>query len=122
MSDWTLGGIRIFVQDVSGITKQTIAELNPLRAGSKYQLFGWEKERKKVSAIAVGIDDMVQLRSLTTSGESFELNTPEGSAGNFFVASIEHKRVRCIDQTLRPDLDCDVPVYDMDIELVPDEE
>ena len=117
---WTIGGIRIFTQKVSGVSKQIIAELQPLRAGSIYQVFGWEEEKKKLSGYVVGAEDMVHLKSLTQSGDAtFELMTPEGDAGDYYIRSVEQDRVMCISQTLRTDLDCDSPVYNVDIELIP---
>lgn len=117
---WELGGIRIYTQKVTGVSKQIIAELQPLRAGSIYQVFGWEEEKKKLSGVVVGTLDMNHLKTLTTSGDvTFILNTPFGSAGNYYVRTVEQDRTMSIYQTMRPDLDCDAPVYNVDIELIP---
>jgi len=119
--NWQLGATRIFVQDISDGVKAIIAKLQPLAGGTVYQTFGYETSGIKLGGLIVGSGDMIHLKSLTTSGNaSFELDSPEGDLGDFFVESVTAKREKTISQTLRPDLDCDAPVYAVDIDLLED--
>lgn len=119
--NWALGGTRIFVQKISGGVKNIIAKLQPLAAGTVYQNFGYETNAKKLVGIIVGDTDLQQLQSLTTSGgDSFELTSPEGSLGYFYVETVSEDREPVINQTMRPDLDCDAPVYTVEITLLED--
>lgn len=116
---WTLGGTRIFVQEMSENVKQIIAELNPLRAGSIYQVFGWESDKYRIDGKVVGEEDKDHLKSLTTSGSAyFELVSYEGSLGNFYVREVSYKRDNSVYQTIRTDLDCLDPVYTVSIDLI----
>jgi len=117
---WTFAGVRVFVQDISEGVKQIIAELNPIRAGSIYQQFGWESDKYKVEGLVVGNADKDHLKSLTTSGggASFELVSPEGNLGSYYVRGVDHKRLNVIYQTIRPDLDCESPVYKVSLDLI----
>lgn len=116
---WTLNGIRIFTQKLSSGVSAIIAKLQPLAAGTVYQSFGYETNKVKLVVLVVGDDDLNSIKSLTESGNyAYELIGPEGSMGEFYVSSVSAERERVISQTLRPDLDCEAPVYTVDIELL----
>jgi hypothetical protein len=121
MSDWTLGGTRIFVQELSDAVKSILAKLQPLAGGTVPQSFGYETNQIKLSGLIVGEADKLHLKSLTTSGSvSFELMSPEGDLGDFFIEAVSTKRERTISQTIRQDLDCASPVFTVEIELLED--
>jgi len=118
---WTLGGTRIYVQELSNSYTQIIPRLQPLASGTVLQFFGYEHEIKNITAIVVGSGDHDHLASLTTSGNaSFELDSPEGILGNYFVKSINFNREKTSMQTIRTDLSCYAPVYRAEMQLYKD--
>lgn len=114
---WTLNGIRIFVQEFPESTKQIIARLQPVNAGTVHQTFGYEKKIINLSAIAVGETDKDALHSYTTTGLGYDLVTPWGTVSDVYVSTVSSSPRITISQTLRTDLDCDATVYDVSIEL-----
>lgn len=121
MSVWSLGGTRIYVQKYAGDVKAIIAKLQPLAGGTVPQSFGYETNARKLVGIVVGDDDLNHLKSLTMSGGySFTLSSPEGDRGDYFVESVSEDREPVIYQTMRPDLDCEAPVYTVELVLLED--
>ena len=114
---WTYDNVRIFVQsyDLSG--NNTIARLQPLASGTVYQHFGYELDILTITAYVVGNDDAYDLRMADRSSSSYELVTPYGVAGNFYLKSLNLKQEKSTCQTLRPDLAENVPVYMAQMEL-----
>lgn len=117
MPDWSYAGRRIFVQEYSSGRKQIIPRLNPIGAGTILQIFGHDERILKVNAFVVGFEDMTALRLLTASGISFDLDTPVEGTQSWFLNDIQDKLTKGIKQTLRTDLDCEAPVYLVDLEL-----
>lgn len=117
---WTLNGIRIFAQQHRSDSSQIIPRLQPLGGGTVLQFFGYESRIISVSAIIVGDADLNALRNLRKTATAYELVSPEGSQGDFYVKKVSHSRRMSICQTMRPDLPEDAPVYDIDIELYPE--
>jgi len=113
---WYYGGIRIFVQEEVGDNDQIIARLNPLAGGTIYHTFGWDILNKKLSAYVVGIDDLVALRLMTTSGVPFTLISPWSST-DYLLKHITTTTQNFNCQTLRQDLPEDSPVFLVDMEL-----
>jgi len=120
--DWSIGGIRIFVTDGNEEAGQIVAKLQPLSSGTIYQIFGYETPTRKLSCYIVGEDNKELLMNLTTSGTTFELQSPEGVLGDFIVEKVNVPRVQCVKQTidLRGDLTCESPVFRGDITLLED--
>jgi hypothetical protein len=117
---WTLNSTRVFVQKYNGSNKQIIARLQPLSGGTINQIYGYEGNVEKIGCIVVGDTDMNALRALARTGNSYELVSPEGSLGDFFISDIQKDRIQCICQTLRIDLAADAPVYNVEITLLED--
>ena len=121
MTDWIYGGVRIFTQDMTTDDGQIIARLNPIGGGTVLQVFGYDDLIVKINAYVVGIDDISTLRSLTTSGISFNLFSPHGPTGYpYLLNKITAKEIRNRCQTLRSDLAEDSAVYIVDMELYKD--
>ncbi len=114
---WTVGGVRVFVQDYSNEFVQVIAKLTPLVSGSHYHTFGYENVSSKLSGIIVGDADQTAVRAMTRTGEMVTVVSPYGTYGDFYVKSAVTKLRSAKCQTLRPDLDSAAPVYDVDFEL-----
>ena len=117
---WQYGGTRIFVQELSDTHQQIIPRLQPLASGTVLQFFGYEDEIKNITALVVGDIDKNHLSSLTMSGVSFELDSPEGILGDYYPKSITFNRMTVLQQTIRPDLDCYSPVYRAEMQLYKD--
>ena len=117
---WTLNNIRIFVQGYSSNNKALIARLNPVGAGTVLHFFGYDELIVKIKGTVVGNTDTTSIKSLANTGLSYELMTPEGSAGNYFVVNVDLERLPVICQSMRTDLPENSPVYTVNIELYHD--
>ena len=117
---WTLNSIRIFVQEHTGDGSQIIPRLQPLAGETVLQFFGYESEVHGINAIVVGDTDLNSLKALRKSSTAYELQSPEGDRGDFYVKKVSYKRIPNICQTLRTDLAEDAPMYIVDLELYPE--
>lgn len=113
---WTLGGVRIFADELREEVAQIIPRLQPLSGGTVLQVFGHEDDIRTVSAIVVGKDDKNAIKAFTQGG-TVELVSPEGSLGNYYVKSVSVSRLMVICQTLRTDLPEESPVYRIEAQL-----
>lgn len=113
---WTLDGVRIFVNESKEEAGQIVPRLQPLGGGTVLQTFGYESDIRTLSAIVVGDVDKDALKAMRQGGTS-ALVSPEGSLGSFTVKNVSVNRVHCIAQTIRVDLACDAPVYNVEIQL-----
>jgi hypothetical protein len=116
---WTLNGIRIFVQENTGDGSQIIPRLQPLNGATVLQFFGYESEVKSINAHVIGDTDKNALMALRKTGTAYELISPMGDLGDYYVKKAAFKQINNICQTLRPDLDEDAPYYIFDLELYP---
>jgi hypothetical protein len=119
---WTINSQRIYVQKISDGVKQIIAKLQPLSGGTVYQAFGYETNTLKLSAIVVGEANKNSIKDLTETGLSYELLSPEGDLGDFYVSSVNADRNNAVWQSITTsgDLTCTSPVYNVEIELYED--
>jgi hypothetical protein len=85
-----------------------------------FQAFGYESTITKLSGIIVGNTRLEELLMLKRSSSSYNLGSPEGTHGTFVLSDIKFDRVNCINQTMDPDLWCQAPVYNVELELIPD--
>jgi len=118
---WTLGGVRIFVQDHSEKFNQVIARLTPLASGTILQIFGYEDIITSLNGYIVGTADRVTLLQYDRSGESYTLSGYGINWGSFYVNSVQLDLIQSNCQTLRPDLPEDSMVTMANIELFKDE-
>ena len=117
---WTLDGIRIFVQENTSEGSQIIPRLQPLNNETVLQFFGYESETKNISAHVIGDTDKDALMQLRKTSDSYELMSPMGDLGDFYVKKSSYRQINNVCQTLRPDLPEDAPYYIFDIELYPE--
>lgn len=117
---WSYNGIRVFTQKNTGSKKQIIARLQPLEGGTILQTFGWDERIVKLSGLVVGSDDINSLLGLTETGTAYTLSGATGNYGDYFLSNFSYDQLNSICQTLRPDLDDDAFVYQVDLELFPD--
>jgi len=114
---WTYGNIRIFAQTDSNAVGQILPRIQPLAGATIIQVFGHESNIKTISAIIVGSGDASHLETLTSSGAAFPLVGPDGAMGDYYPKSITIDRHMSLYQTIRTDLSCTAPVYDVSLEL-----
>ena len=114
---WTYNSIRIYVQELNDIDVQEIAKLNPFGGGSIYHVFGYQDPITKITGIIVGTTDRSNLRNCKTTGSIYELNTPWGVWCTGYLKQMSTKLQDSICQTMRPDLDSDAPVFDVELEI-----
>lgn len=114
---WTINSIRIFVGESKEEAGQIIPRLQPLNGGTVLQVFGYESDIRTIGCIVVGDTDKDAIKALRTTGDAYELVSPEGSLGSFLVKNVGVTRIHCICQTIRLDLDSDAPVYQVEIQL-----
>lgn len=118
---WTYNGIRIFIQNDDSDGSQIIARLQPIDYKTIYHTFGYESIIKKLKGYVVGGTDASGLLTLRTTGNAYTLSGYGTSLGNFYLHNISLKPIHTVCQTLRPDLDEDEIVYELDLELYYDE-
>lgn len=114
---WKYGGVRIFVTDIQDDVQQIVARLNPIAGGTVMQIFGWDDPVYKIDATIVGEADHASLVGMRDSGTDYDLLTPETTISGLVLSKASFRRVYTIGQTLRPDLDCTAPVYEVSLEL-----
>jgi hypothetical protein len=108
---WTFNGVRIIVTGYNEHVKQLISRLQPLGLESIYHSFGYQSPEYEITAYVVGDTDKFALRYITGIGGQYTLSGPEGTLGIFYLADSKFTRSQEIWQSLRPDLDCEAPVY-----------
>ncbi len=118
--NWTFDGVRIFVQENTGEGSQIIPRLQPLNGGTVLQFFGYDSLIKTINAYVVGDTDKDALEALYKTGSSYDLTSPMGDLGNFYVHKFNYKQIPNTCQTLRTDLASDAPMYIVDLELYPE--
>jgi len=114
---WTLNNIRIFVDESKEGVGQILPRLQPLSGGTVVQVFGYESPIRNLGCWVVGDVDLSAIKDLVTTGVAYELVSPEGSLGDFYVKTVGISRVHCICQSLRTDLEEDAPLYRVEVEL-----
>lgn len=120
---WTYNDIRIYAQSKQGKESQIISRLNPLDSATVLHRFGRNSEILSLKALVVTSDDLNSLRDLVDAGTSAVLSGPEGTLDSYFLNSIQYERTMTVNSKWadRPALDCDVPVYNVTLELYLDE-
>lgn len=115
---WTLNSIQIVTQDFDEGTKNIISRIQPLSGGTVLHKFGYESTVYTINAIVIGNTDKNGLLALAKTNTAYTLVTPSGNISNVYVSSVKAKqRLGIISQTVRNDLACDSPVFDVSIEI-----
>jgi hypothetical protein len=114
---WYMDSVRIFVDESKEDAGQIVPRLQPLAGATVLQVFGYESDVRTIHAIVVGDTDKDALKELRKGGGSYTLMSPEGSLGDFVVKNVSITRVKCICQSVRPDLAATSPVYEVEIQL-----
>jgi len=117
MSNWSLGSVRIYVQDLREDEDQIVARLNPLAGGTTLHFFGYDDKITKLSGIVVGRTHQASLEAFNTDATVRELMTPWGSWGNFYCKHTSFQLLPTTCQTIDLTENTDAPVWKVDIEL-----
>lgn len=119
---WYIDTTRIYVQEFASTDQQILARLQPLSGATIHQIFGYESPILKVKGVIVGDTDRDAIRGMARDGSTHDLDLDTVVViGSALVHNVTCTRKPTNYQTMRPDLDCDAPVYDCDLELYVDE-
>jgi len=116
---WTLGGTRIYVRGFDESRKQIIARLQPLNATTILHIFGNESPILALMGTVATSGDKALLELMTTTQESYELISPEGSLGDWYASNWKSKRlpIECFSLFDRPTLSGTEELYEVSMEL-----
>lgn len=123
---WTVDyTTRIFTQELGSEVGQIIPRLQPLAGGTIKQLFGYEDDIYKLKCKVVGYTDLNVLKSYVEDGLAHTISEVASGVSlgymyfrdDFYFRKVTEKRTNTIKQTLRQDLDCAAPVFDVELEL-----
>jgi len=119
---WFLDSTRVFAQELPEDGRQQIARLQPLEGPTVHQIFGYESPIFKLNAVVVGQDDIDAIRAMSRDATTHTLSGAWDTIKTVYVAGFSFKpRRNVIWQSVRQDLDCDAPVFDVEIELFEEE-
>jgi len=114
---WILGDIRIYVEDIKDTKAQNVVRLQPVEGGTVHQVFGYTYPIINITGKVIGFTDKEALEDLAETGSSHTLRGYGKIYGSYYIANMSFTRVYSISQTIRPDLDCDAPIFTVDLEL-----
>lgn len=116
---WTLDGTRIYVRGFDKGRKQIIARLQPLNATTILHIFGNEAPILTLMGTVATSGDDALLELLTTTQDSYELISPEGTLGDWYVSNYKSKRlpIECFSLFDRPTLSGTETLYEVAMEL-----
>lgn len=115
---------RVYVQKLGENTKQTIPRLQPLSSKTVMQIFGYESDIYGVSMKVVGYDDHNAIKAMAKDGTTHTITeTPPSGSGfsgwnkTIYISSFSSDRTNSMIQTMRGDLSCYAPVFDVELEV-----
>jgi hypothetical protein len=114
---WVIDDVRIYVQKLPEEGGQTVVRLQPLTGGTVFQTFGYENTVYKVSCVVVGSGDLSRLKSKARDGTTHVLSGAYGYRKTGYIKSISADPRMIISQSIRTDLNCTDPVYDVSLEI-----
>lgn len=118
MSAWTIGGVRIYVQDSAEESGQILPRLQPLNGGTIIQAFGYESTVRNIAGLVVGETNKNTIKALSKNGgASTTFGTWEGLSITGIVRKFNAKRTNIVCQTLDTSQPTDAPVYDCTMEF-----
>ena len=120
MIDYTY---RVYVQEIEEETGQIIPRLQPVDGKTVMQVFGYESDIINVDMKVVGYTDHDAIKALAKDGSTHYISDVasgiplSGYTKEVYIKSFSSKRNKTLFQTMRDDLDCDAPVFDISLEL-----
>jgi len=114
---WTIGGVRIYVQESDEETGQILPRLQPLSGGTIIQAFGYESTTRNIQGLVVGETNKNSLKAFAQDSSSINFVTWEGLTHAGIVRKCQAKRTNTVCQTIDTTQATDAPVYDIAIEF-----
>ncbi len=116
---WTFNSIRIYTQKFESGDINMIARLQPIANGTVLHHFGYQDGILRVSALIATDAALASLKATAKTSSTYALVAPEGAVGSFYVKGVRSSRTNSVNTKLfdQPGLDCDVPMYTVDLEL-----
>ena len=113
---WMLDSVRVFTQDLEESAGQIIPRLQPVGGKTVMQLFGYESDIYQAKMKVVGYDDHDAIKAMSKDSATHTLSGYD-FYGVVYVKSFSSTRNKTQFQTIRQDLDCEAPVFDISLEL-----
>lgn len=117
---WTLGTVKIAVQEMPDNTIQVLPRLQPINAGTTIQVFGYENTVYKLTGLVVGQTDCGTLRGYAQDFQTHTLVSPYSDYTfntALYVKSVTINPTKISQQYIRTDLPCATPVFNVELEL-----
>lgn len=116
---WYLGDIRIYVTEISDVSSNIIARLQPIDADTILHHFGWESDIYHLTGFVITDTDKDALKAYSKTSTAYSLSGPEGAVGDMYVKEFKAQRqlTTCVRMLDRPALDGTEPFYQVSMEL-----
>lgn len=114
---WTIGGVRIYVQDDVEETGQILPRLQPVSGGTIIQAFGYESTVKNMAGLVVGESNKNTIKGFGQDSTPVNFVTWEGVTWTGIVRKFNAKRTNIVCQTIDTLQPTDAPVYDVSLEF-----
>jgi len=113
---WKIDTVRVFMQELPEQAGQIIPRLQPVGDKTVLQIFGYESDTYRAKMKIVGYTDHEALKAMAKDGVVHTVSGV-GFHKDVLVKSFSSSRNLTVAQTIRPDLDCESPVFDVELEL-----
>jgi hypothetical protein len=114
---WTLGGVRIYVQESQEETGQILPRLQPLSGGTIIQAFGYESTVRNIQGLVVGESNKNSIKAFAQDETPVNFVTWEGLTHTGIVRKFNARRTNIVCQTIDITQDEETPVYDVSLEF-----
>lgn len=114
---WTLGGVRIYVQESAEETGQILPRLQPLSGGTIIQAFGYESTVRNIAGLVVGEANKNAIKAFGQDETPVNFVTWEGLTHTGIVRKFQAKRTSIVCQTIDTSQSTEAPVYDVSLEF-----
>lgn len=117
MSQWAIGGVRIYISESDEETGQILPRLQPLSGGTIIQSFGYESTVRNMAGLVVGESNKNSLKAFAQDATPVNFETWEGLIHAGIVRKFNAKRTPIVCQTidtLQPET---APVYECSFEF-----
>ncbi len=114
---WTIGGVRIYVQESAEETGQILPRLQPLSGGTIIQSFGYESTTRNIAGLVVGETNKNTIKAFAQDSTPVNFVTWEGLTHTGIMRKFNAKRTPIVCQTIDIAQDTDAPVYDVNFEF-----
>lgn len=114
---WTIGGVRIYVQEDTEESGQILPRLQPVSGGTIIQAFGYESTTKNIAGLVVGETYKNTIKAFSQDETPVNFVTWEGITHTGIVRKFNAKRTSIVCQTIDIAQPTTAPVYDVSMEF-----